>query len=78
MDDERAPHLRPVINESAGLVALADNPADIRQQVSAIKSRADAIARILGGPSAHPAVRARAKDDLVTLSKDALALWSLV
>lgn len=78
MDDERAPHLRPVITEQQGLAPLAENPADVRQQAAALKSRMDAIVRTLGSPACHPAVKAKAKDDLVALSKDALALWSIV
>lgn len=56
----------------------ADNPLDVRQQVASIKAKAGEIARVLGQPSALPAARARAKDELVALSKDALSLWGIV
>ncbi len=60
------------------LPAHADNPTDVRQGVENLKAQVEAIRRVLGGPAALPEARRRAKDQLVALSKDALALWSLV
>lgn len=74
---ERPSHLKSVLLED-GLVALADNPADIRQAAAGLKSRIEAIHRILNGPAAHPALRVKAKDDLVVLSREALSLWALL
>lgn len=76
--DERPAHLRPVLAESAGLVALETLPEDVRRQAAALKGRADRIARILSATAAHPAVRASAKDELIALSREALTLWSLI
>lgn len=57
---------------------LVTNPLDVRRAAQSIKSRTETICRVLGSAAAMPAVRAKAKDDLVQLSKEALALWSIV
>lgn len=60
------------------LPAHADNPTDVRASSASLKARANSIASALGAPSALPATRARAKDELIALSREALALWSLI
>lgn len=76
-DDERARHLRPVISEDVGLAELVTIPDEVRQQAAALKTMVDRIHRTLNSPAAHPAVRARAKDELVGASRAALTLWSI-
>lgn len=75
--NESGAHLRSVILEE-GLTPLQENPPGVRQAAASLKGKMERIVRVLNAPSAHPAVRASAKDDLVALSKEALALWSLV
>lgn len=53
-------------------------PSDVREKAGALVSRMDRIRRVLTSASAMPAMKAQAKDDLVVLSKEALALWGLV
>lgn len=53
-------------------------PADISRKCAALSARMNGIARVLERPSAMPAMKAKAKDDLVKLSQEALTLWSLV
>lgn len=77
-EEERPRHLRPVIAEEVGLAELQTIPDDVRQRSASLKGRMDRVARILSAPAAHPAMRATAKDELVMLSKEALALWSVV
>lgn len=52
-----------------------DNPLGVRQGADAVKARAEAIRRVLSAPCALPDARARAKDDLVALAREALDLW---
>ncbi len=60
------------------LPAHIDNALDVRQATASIRGKVEAIARVLGAPAALPEARRRAKDDLVALSREALALWGLV
>lgn len=53
-------------------------PEDVRQSAAAIKASAERVFRVLGSPAALPAVKAAAKDELVRLSREALALWSVI
>lgn len=55
-----------------------DNPLDVRQASASLTSRVDRVKRVLGQPAALPEARRRAKDELVALSREALALWGLV
>lgn len=55
-----------------------DNALDVRQMAQSLKSRMDVVSRALGTPSALPEARQRAKDELIAVSKEALALWSLI
>jgi hypothetical protein len=57
---------------------LTTNPLEVRQAAQSLKSRMETISRVLGSPAAMPAVRMKAKDELVKLSREALALWSIV
>lgn len=57
---------------------LSDNPLDVRQKADALKPRVESIRRVLAQPAALPESRRRAKDELVALSREALALWSLI
>lgn len=63
---------------AAPLPAHVDNASDVRQAANSLKSLSDRIHRTLGAPAALPGTRARAKDDLIALSREALALWSIV
>jgi hypothetical protein len=67
-------HLKPVVTGDKR-ADLEDNPLETREAAQAISSRAQRIARVLGSPAAHPDVRAKAKDELVTLAREALELW---
>lgn len=71
-------HIKAVPAASTPLPAHVDNPTDVRQGVENLRAQVEAIRRVLGQPCALPESRRRAKDQLVDLSKDALALWSLV
>ena len=71
-------HLKAVPQPSTPLPAHVDNATDVRQGVESLRAQVEAIRRVLGQPCALPEARRRAKDQLVALSKDALALWSLV
>jgi hypothetical protein len=53
-------------------------PLDVRQRVSGLVAAAERIRKVLTAPSALPEVRARAKDELLALSKEAAAIWSIV
>lgn len=70
-------HLQPVVtgNERTPLETI---PLDVRQAAGALKAKAERINRILSSPAAHPDVVRTAKDELVALSKEARALWSLI
>lgn len=52
-------------------------PNDISRRCAALSARMRVIAGILERPSAMPAMKAKAKDELVKLSQEALMLWSL-
>lgn len=66
------------VPNTPSIPAHADNPLDVRQGAEALKSKAESIRRVLGQPGALPESRRRAKDELVALSREALALWSLI
>lgn len=53
-------------------------PTDVSRRCAGLSARMSQIARVLEKPSALPATKAKAKDDLVKLSQEALALWSIV
>lgn len=53
-------------------------PADVRTRATDLKACMERINRVLSAPSCLPERRREAKDGLVTLSKNALALWSLL
>lgn len=53
-------------------------PSDVREKAGSLTSRMGRINRVLSAPSALPETKRQAKDDLVVLSKEALALWSLI
>lgn len=55
-----------------------DNPIDVRQGAESLRGRVESIRRVLGQPAALPEARRRAKDELVALSREALALWGLI
>jgi hypothetical protein len=66
----------PIVSDP--LPQQVDIPPDVRRATQALTARMDRIQRVLTSPSALPRVKARAKDELVALSREALALWSLV
>ena len=68
----------PVPFKPAPLPQHETIPNEVRERAGALHSRMDRIRRVLTAASALPATRAQAKDDLVVLSKEALALWSIV
>jgi hypothetical protein len=79
MNDERK--VVPIIgehHEGDKAVPLTTTATDVRSAAQALFAKAETIRRVLSAPACHDAMRARAKDDLVKLSKDALALWSIV
>lgn len=53
-------------------------PLDIREKTQALATRMGRINRVLTGNAALPEMRRQAKDELVALAKDALALWEYV
>lgn len=68
----------PVPMKRPPLPQHADIPPDVREKAGALASRMNRIQQVLTKPSALPAMKAGAKDELVVLSKEALALWSLI
>lgn len=79
MNDDRK--VVPIIGEhqeGGKPIPLVETPTDIRNAAGRIFARAELIRRTLTAPATPPAMRARAKDELVKISQEALALWSLV
>lgn len=70
------PHLVPVAREP--LPQQETIPNDVRQKADALAARMTRIRGVLTSASCLPERRREAKDELVTLSKEALALWSLL
>lgn len=68
----------PIPMERKPLPAHVTNPMDVREKAQALSARLGRINRVLASPAALPERRTEAKDELVVLSKDALALWSLL
>lgn len=53
-------------------------PNDVRERAGALVSRMERIRRVLTATSCLPERRREAKDELVSLSKEALALWAIL
>lgn len=70
-------HLRPVVTGTE-TIPLETIPLDVRNATGSLKGKMERINRVLSSPAAHPSVIRTAKDELVALSKEALALWSLI
>ena len=70
-------HLQPVVTGTE-TIPLETIPLDVRNAAGSLKGKMERISRILSSPAAHPNVVRTAKDELVALSKEALALWSLI
>ena len=77
-EDSSMTDLRAVPEEREPLPQHVDNPLDVRSATQALGARYDRIRRVLAANSALPEARRRAKDELVALSRECLALWSLV
>ncbi len=68
----------PIPMERPRLPEHVTNSPEERERVQALSAKMGRISRVLSANAALPAMRATAKDDLVSLVREALDLWGIL